>query len=121
MHLIWYSWLIGFGLTLLFELPLLVWLLSDELPSIPRRLAIAVVANLITHPLVWFFFSLLPLVYVWRLAISECWAFAGEGLFYFVVVSRIGFKRAFLVSLAANATSFGLGWVVLDRWGRFLF
>ena len=121
MHLTWYSWLIGFGLTLLFELPLVVWLLRDELASMPHRLAIAVFANLVTHPLVWFFFSQLPLAYAWRVAISECWAFVGEGLFYFVVVSRIGFTRAFLISLAANATSFGLGSVVLSRWGRMLF
>jgi hypothetical protein len=121
MLLTWYSWLIGFGLTLLFELPLVVWLLQDDLPSMPHRLAIAVFANLVTHPLVWFFFSQLPLGYAWRIASSECWAFVGEGLFYFVVVSRLGSIRAFLISLAANATSFGLGWVVLNRWGQLLF
>lgn len=121
MPMNWYAWLIGFGLTVSFEAPLVVWLLKDALPSARRRLAFAVFANLLTHPLVWFFFPQLPLNYAARLLGSECWAFAGEALFYWTVVSPLSFTRASLISLFANLTSFGLGWVVVSRWGNWFF
>jgi len=121
MQLSWYSWLVGFGLTLSFEVPLVAWLLADAVPPLPRRLAIAAFANLLTHPLVWFFFPQLPLSGVLRLILSEFWAFAGEALFYWIMVSPLGFGRAALVSLAANLTSFGLGWVVIENYASVLF
>ena len=121
MQLSWYSWLVGFGLTLLFEVPIVIWLLADTVPRLPRRLAIAVFANLLTHPLVWFFFPQLPLNGVLRLVLSEFWAFAGEALFYWTMAPPLGFGRATLVSLAANLTSFGLGWVALESYPSVLF
>ena len=121
MQMNWYAWLIGFGLTLSFEVPLVVWLLGDALPSMRHRLAIAVFANLLTHPLVWFFFPQMPINYAPRVALSECWAFAGEALFYWTVVSPISLARAGLISLAANLTSFGFGWIVVHRWGSWFF
>ncbi len=112
MQLSWHSWLVAFGLTLSFEVPLVVWLLADTVASMRRRLAIAVFANLLTHPLVWFFFPQLPLSYASRLALSEFWAFAGEALFYWTIASPIRLGRASLISLAANMTSFGFGWAI---------
>ena len=120
MHLSWYSWLVAFAMTLTFEVPLVVWLLASTVPSMRQRLAIAVFANLLTHPLVWFFFPQLPVGYLLRLTLSEFWAFAGEAVFYWTLVAPIRFWHACLLSLAANLTSFGFGWVIIDYWGRWL-
>jgi hypothetical protein len=117
----WHTWLVGFGLTLLFEVPIVAWLLGDVILPLRRRLPIAVFANLLTHPLVWFFFPQLPLGLAPRLAVSELWAFGAEAAFYWVVATPITLRRASLVSLAANLTSFGFGWVVVTWFGRFLF
>lgn len=117
----WHSWLVGFALTLVFEVPLVAWLLADSVPTLRRRLAIAVFANLLTHPLVWFFFPQLPLAPTSRLASSEVWAFVAESVFYWVAASPISLGRASLMSLAANMTSFGFGWVITECFGKVLF
>jgi len=121
MQLNWYSWLIAFGLTLSFEVPLVAWLLRDSSPSLRHRLAIAVFANLLTHPLVWFFFPQLPLNYMPRLVLSECWAFAGEAVFYWSMCSRLNLIRASQISLAANLTSFGFGWLIVTHRGNWFY
>jgi hypothetical protein len=121
MQLAWYAWLIGFGLTLAFELPVVLWLLRRVEPGLWRRLRVALFANLVTHPLVWFFFPLLPIRYVAIVTVSELWAFGAEAWFYATIVSGLGPSRALLTSFLANATSFGLGWVVVNQWGRWLF
>jgi hypothetical protein len=121
MRLVWYSWLVGFGLTLAFELPWALWLLRRVEPSFARRFRIALIANLLTHPLVWFFFPLMPAGYPIRVTVSELWAFGAEAWFYAAFVSGLGAPRALRMSLVANATSFGLGWIVVNQWGRWLF
>ncbi len=113
----WHSWLVGFGLTLLFEVPIVAWLLADTILPLRRRLALAAFANLLTHPLVWFFFPQLPLRPASHLALSELWAFGAEAAFYCVVATPITFGRASFVSLAANLTSFGFGWVITTWFG----
>ncbi len=90
-------------------------------PSLGRRLSIALFANLVTHPLVWFFFPLLPVGYAARVSISELWAFGAEAWFYATVITGLGASRALSTSFIANATSFGLGWIVVTQWGRWLF
>lgn len=121
MQLAWSSWLIGFGLTLAFELPLVMVLLRPVERSWQRRLLIAVSANLVTHPLVWFFYPLVPIAFPARLALSEIWAFGAEACFYALFADRSDWRRATGTSLLANATSFGLGWVVVRHFGRWLF
>ncbi len=121
MQLTWHSWLVAFGLTLSFEVPLVVWLLADTSLPMRRRVATAVFANLLTHPLVWFFFPQLPLSYAPQLAMSELWAFAGEALFYWTFASPITLGRASLTSLAANMTSFGFGWIINERFASRLY
>ncbi len=121
MPLPWYSWLIGFGLTLLFELPVLHWALRPLEPKPSRRLAVGILANLATHPLVWFFFPHLPISYGATVAASELWALVAESAIYAVVTSRPHFGRACLASALANGTSFALGWIVVTRFARWLF
>jgi len=121
MPLAWNSWLAGFGLTLAFELPLVLGLLSRVEPRLSRRVALCLIANLLTHPLVWFFYPQLPLPYLVRLTLSELWAFGAEAWFYAGFVAGLGVSRAILTSLVANAVSFGLGLIVVTLWGKWLF
>lgn len=121
MHMAWHSWLIGFGLTLLFELPLASWMLKAREGRLWRRLLVVLFANLATHPLVWFFFPGLPFTHSARVVLSELWAFGAEALFYWVVLERMGIRRAVLTSLLANGTSFVLGWLIVSRFADWLF
>jgi hypothetical protein len=99
------GWLRAFGLTLLFELPVATPLLATAERRTARRLAGVVVANLATHPLVWFLFPGLALGRWGRFAAAEAWAFAAETAVYLVIWPALGARRAALVSLLANGTS----------------
>lgn len=107
------AWLRAFGLTLLVELPIAGLLLARVEPGAPKRaaaiVAAVVVANLATHPLVWFLFPGLALRYAARLTLSEVWAVMAEAGIYLLVWPALRFRRALLVSLAANAASALLG------------
>jgi hypothetical protein len=111
----WYLWLLAFGTTLLLEAPIVLWLLRRSEASLLRRGVLLVVANLATHPLVWFFFPELPLPRFTTLLLSEGWAFAAETLVYATLVTageqRVAalLGRAALASALANALSWGIG------------
>ena len=114
----WYLWLVAFGTTLLLEAPLVLWLLRRSEASLWRRAVLLVVANLVTHPLVWFFFPALPLSRRAALLLSEGWAFAAEAFIYATLVTareqpfRQLFARASLTSALANGFSWGAGTVL---------
>lgn len=117
----WHYWLIGFALTLTIEAPWVLWLLKAHEPRLPRRWAALLFANLLTHPLVWFFFPTLPVPHPWALAASELWAFAGEWWFYGMFVRGLNSRVACTVSLAANLSSWSLGWLLIRSFGSVLF
>jgi len=110
------AWLRAFGLTLLVELPLAIWLLAPVEPKPMRRVAVVVLANLATHPLVWFLFPGLALGAATRFALSEAWAFGAETAIYLIVWPSLRPRRAALISLIANAASVAVG-LVLRRLG----
>jgi hypothetical protein len=120
-HSGWHFWLIGFGLTLCLEAPVILWLLQDYEAKVSRRIGLLLFANLITHPLVWFFFPELPLSPDSRLWLSEAWAFAAEAGFYCFATPRLALPRAALISATANGLSFSVGWLIVHQWGRVLF
>jgi hypothetical protein len=103
------DWLRAFGLTLLIELALAVPLLAPVEPRLLRRFAAVVTANLATHPLVWFLFPALALGRPARLALSEAWALIAEAIIYLTVWPALRPRRAFVVSLIANAASAAAG------------
>jgi hypothetical protein len=107
------NWLRAFGLTLLVELAIALPLLAPVEPRLSRRAAAVVVANLATHPLVWFLFPGVSVVGNARLALSETWAVLAELAIYRFVWPDLSIRRATLVSLAANAASLlaGLAWL----------
>ena len=111
------NWLRAFGLTLIVELPIAAPLLSAAEPLLGRRLAVIALANLATHPLVWFLFPGLALGHGARLALSEAWAFVAELAIYLLVWPALRFRRALLASLAANGASFAVGLACARLWG----
>jgi hypothetical protein len=110
------NWLRAFGVTVLVELPVAAPLLAAVEPRLPRRCAVVVLANLATHPLVWFAFPGLALGAGARLACSEAWAVLAELAIYRLVWPALRPRRAALVSLAANGASFAAG-LLLARFG----
>src|SRR5205814_5677383 len=76
------DWLRAFALTLLVEIPVALPLLARAEARIGRRIAVVIVANLATHPLVWFLFPGLALGRAARLAVSEGWAVGAEIVIY---------------------------------------
>ncbi|HTB60398.1 MAG TPA: hypothetical protein VLC06_21160 [Polyangia bacterium] len=110
------DWLRAFGLTLVVELPIAAALLSAVEPRLGRRLAVIALANLATHPLVWFLFPGLALGHGARLALSETWAFLVELAIYLLVWPALRLRRAALTSLAANGASFAVGLACARLW-----
>lgn len=109
-------WLIAFLLTLAIECPIVVALLRRA--DRPARLfALAFFANLATHPLVWFVFPELHLPYLAWLALAEVFAFLAEAAFFRLTVPRAGWRTALLAALAANASSFVAGLLII-KWLR---
>jgi hypothetical protein len=117
----WHFWLIGFGLTLALEAPVVLTLLGAGEARLLRRFILFVFANLATHPLVWFFFPLLPWSRAASLTVSELWAFAAEAVFFVSLGRRISPRRAVVTSLLANVASFSLGWLLIHYCGQWLF
>ena len=117
----WHFWLIGFAMTVALEAPWVLKLLKAHEPNATRRCWALLFANLLTHPLVWFFFPTLPLPHAVALTCSELWAFAGEWLFYAMFIPQLRWKNAAITSLIANGASFGLGWLIIHYFAAALF
>lgn len=106
------GWLRAFGLTLFIELPIAVPLLAPAEPRLGRRAAAVVLANLATHPLVWFLFPGLALSRGTRVGLSEAWAFLAELAIYRIVWPNLSVRRSAITALCANAASFALGLIL---------
>ena len=106
------DWLRAFAITLVVEIPIATPLLAAVERSVGRRIAIVVVANLATHPLVWFLFPGLAFGEPVRFALSEAWAVLAEIVVYKLVWSSLRLRRAALISLAANAASVAAGFAL---------
>jgi hypothetical protein len=107
------GWLAAFLLTLAVEVPVAALLLRRTEPDRLRLVLLVVFANLATHPIVWFVVSQVALVgtatYV---LLAEIWAIAAEALFYWVALRGLAARRALVVSVAANVSSFLVGQLV---------
>lgn len=106
------DWLRAFALTVAVELAVAMPLLARVETSRPRRAAFVALANLATHPLVWFAFPGLTFGPAARLACAELWALVAEAAIYRLVWPDARLRRAALVALAANAASFTAGQLV---------
>jgi hypothetical protein len=106
------DWLRAFGVTLAVEAAVAVPALRRTEPRLARLMATVALANLATHPLVWFLFPGLAVGYLPRLIGSETFAVVVEAGTYAFVLERLGVRRATVVSLAANAASVAVGLVL---------
>jgi hypothetical protein len=100
------AWARAFAVTLAVELAVATPLLRD---TRGRRLAVVALANLASHPAVWFVFPELGLGWPAWLVAAELWALAVEAVAMRALLSGVGARRAALVALAANAASFAVG------------
>jgi hypothetical protein len=105
-------WIRAFGLTLAVEAPVAVPLLAPVEPSRTRRILAVLIANLSTHPLVWFFFTRLG--WSWAVVnwVAEGWAFGFEIIAYRVIFPAASWRRCVLVSISANMASYVIGLLV---------
>jgi hypothetical protein len=71
-------WLRAFALTVAVEAVVATPLVGRAESRIGRRLAVVLLVNLATHPLVWFLAPGLAAGHAVRLALSEAWAFAAR-------------------------------------------
>ena len=100
----------AFLLTALLEIPLVV-LLTREIPRpAAHRALLALFAQFVTHPLVWFVFPrIVGITGHTALALSELWAWLGESLFYAVALPPLRPLRAVGIAGVANAFSLAIG------------
>jgi hypothetical protein len=108
------TWPLAFALTQLFELPVVLLGTPTWEDPLPRRLAVGFGASALTHPVLWFVLHPLllgPLGYAGFFLLAESVVVLTEGAYF----RAFGVPRPFLVSLAANAFSAGLG-LLLGPW-----
>jgi hypothetical protein len=104
------EWLRFFAFTFLVEAAIAFPLLKSAEASPVRRIGAILVANLTTHPVVFFFFARVFAADRTMLTlVAESWAVLAETGVYALVFSALDWRRAFGVSAVANATSFLLG------------
>jgi hypothetical protein len=106
------AWLIAFTITVLSELVVAVPLLAPG-GSRARRIAAVCLAQLATHPSVWFIWPLLGLPRPLFLLCAEAFALLAEALIYRFSFERLTWSRCFAASALANGAS-----VLIGLWYR---
>ena len=102
------------GLTLAIEVPIVfAWIRfvsrDRDLPA-AQLLAVAAAATLVTHPVVWYFNTVVlqPWPFAARAFVLETFAVVVEAAIYARFLN-LSVRQATLLSLVANGASFGLG------------
>jgi hypothetical protein len=103
--------LYAFAVTLVTELAVAVLVLAPG-GQLSRRVAAVAVAQLATHPAVWFFWPLFGWPRPVYLLVAEGFALVIETLIYRLVLQRLPWTRALAASALANAASLALGTLV---------
>lgn len=102
-------WLRAFALTLAVESAIAVPLLRPAEPRVGRRIGAVALANLATHPAVWFIFPALGLSYGMTVGIAEAWAVAIEIAAYVLLFPQAPRARLAGIALVANGASWAAG------------
>jgi len=103
------DWLLAFVATVLIEAAIVVAATRDLGLTLKRRSLVALGAQALTHPLVWFVFPRLPGAAEAWFWFSELTAVVLEGLLYARALTGLGTLRAFGLAAVANALSLGAG------------
>lgn len=106
------AWLLAFSLTLGSELLVAVPLLAAGGPR-SRRIAAVCLAQLATHPSVWFIWPLLGLPRPLFLLLAESFAVLVEALFYRLSFPTLSWSRCLGSSALANGSSVLVGLCLL--------
>jgi len=102
------AWLVAFLVTVASELVIAVPLLGPG-GSRARRIAAVCLAQLATHPSVWFILPLLGLPRPVFLLVAEGFALLTETLIYRFSFERLAWSRCFAASALANGASVVVG------------
>ena len=105
-------WLRAFALTFFVEAAVAVPMLRAVEPSMGRRLALVLFANLASHPLAYLGLPLLGVDRPTLLLAMEVWAVGSEAVFYRVVRPEQPVSRAIATAALANGASYAVGVVV---------
>lgn len=104
-------WAAAFAVTQAVEIP--VYAAWQPGVSWPRRLAVAAIASLITHPFVWMgVLATAGLPYAGRVGVAEVFAVSVEAWW----LGRQGVRRPWVASLTANAASVAAGAALRAAW-----
>lgn len=103
------GWFAAFLLTLMVEQIVATPVLAPSGAGWFRRAGVVSLANLATHPLVWFAFPKLGLSATGRLVTAELFALSIETSAYLLVWPTLRPIRAFAASALANGASLGVG------------
>lgn len=104
-----HAWLAAFALAIASELLVAVPLLSPSGASVWRRAAAVCLAQLATHPAVWFIWPQLGLSRPMYVLAAEAFAFVCEAVIYRFIFERLRWSRALATSALANGVSLALG------------
>jgi hypothetical protein len=103
-----HAWLHAFLLTTAVELLVAVPLLASG-GSLARRSALVCIAQLCTHPAVWFIWPLFAWPRPTYLVVAESFALLTEALVYRLAFERLSWSRALATSALANSASMLVG------------
>jgi hypothetical protein len=107
------GWVAAFAITLAVEIPVAIYLLRRSQPDLVRLGLLIVLANLATHPIVWYVIGQVLMVgTAGYTLVAEAWAIGVEAVFYAVTIPNVSARRALAVAVAANTASFIAGRVV---------
>lgn len=106
------TWLFAFVITCLLELPIVLLATRGAEPRWQRIVGVALLAQVLTHPLVWFAFPALPVLTLeGRFWLSELFAWLAEAALYASLLRGVSLWRGVGVSGVANALSLTAGLV----------
>lgn len=111
------GWFAAFVVTLAIELPIAVVLLRRWERDLVRLGIIVVFANLATHPIVWYVATQIFLVGTPEYTLTaEAWAILAETAIYWAAIRGLPVRRAFVVAVVANITSWLVGRLIVGLW-----
>jgi hypothetical protein len=101
------SWALAFSVTVGVELVVAIPLLGPG--SRLRRATAVALAQLVTHPIVWFVLPQLGLSRTTYLVLAETWAIVGELLLYRLVFVQLPGSQLLAAAALANGCSLAAG------------
>jgi hypothetical protein len=103
------AWFRAFLLTQAIEIGVAGKLFQTKNIPWKRSIGVIAIANLASHPAVWFVFPELGFSHIPTFVGMELWAWLSETVIYKIIFPTLLWKHSLVIALIANATSLGLG------------